>query len=227
MLTIELEIERIDYENSVGNLLPTLVRGDTAGPEAGLAEKLLVRLGKDAVPLSKKLLSYLDVDTRDRLLIWLLQCHQRETLETLNSHLAEALGGNMVMIGGLAAEDLPGTRLKLTALQVSVDYDALLDSPALSGVLPGAARLALRLLSPQALEKQGIGLLGTEPVKTKVLSFLTDGLEQAGLILTLQDMQISGETAIPLSDGSADAALPPELEDALLDALVAWMKDTV
>lgn len=223
VLTINLEIEKIDYERSLENLLPQMVEKAAGKPSPSDLERYLCKLGDDAVPVAKKLLSYMDVAEKDAIIVWLVNSRQSEFAATANAHMEETLPGKVVQIGGFYAEDLPGTRLRLSAAQVNIDYLALFSSPMFSGSLvSGAARLALQMMSQEALEKQGVTLLNSELVKPKVLSALSEGLRKSGLAVTFRDMKLA------VNNGAAkpgDAQLPDSIKDSLVDALIKWMKD--
>jgi hypothetical protein len=69
-------------------------------------------------------------------------------------------------------------------------------------------------------------------VKPKLISSLSDSLREAGLHITLDDIVItedSGQEEIPrMMDPNRDEGLLPDaIEDRIIDALVAWIKETL
>lgn len=238
MLTIRLELQSIDYERSVAGLLPMVVERCAAKASPGPLEKFMARLGTDAVPVAERLLNYLGDDAKDRLIVWLLTSHEEALRGSFNGYLEQILPGGVVRVGRLGAEDREGSRLMLRASRVEVDYRGLLASPLLSaGVehlgMKGAAALALRvgsMLPPEQLEKQGLALLGSEGVKAGLLSAMTGALEKIGLFVTPWDLYVGPDSGPEEEAGSAgtDARglFPGQLEDALLDALAAYLKET-
>ena len=241
MLSIRLEIGEIDYETCAEALLPPLVGKCAARAAPSELEKFVGKLGPDAVPIARSLLGYLDGDVKDRLVVALLTAHEAGLRGALNGYLAQLLPGPAVKIGCLSALDQPGSRLSLRASQIEVDYAALLDSPLVadgldhlggeSSLLKSAAKLALQMgtrMPPEKLEKQVISLLGTDKVKSKLLTALADGLSRAGLAVTFRDMIVETTAAIELpeslSGGKDEGVIPDAVEDALMDAIIAWMR---
>ena len=75
-------------------------------------------------------------------------------------------------------------------------------------------------------------LLSSDYVKSKLISALSDSLNKAGLDITLSDVVVSadnGEGKIPrITDPDKDEGLLPNaIEDKIIDALVAWLKQTL
>lgn len=243
MLSIRLEIDQIDYEKSLGNLLPPVVEKCRAKSSPSEPEKLLRRLGPDAVPVAQKLLGYLGDKGRDAVIVWLVEDRREDLTAAANRYLEEALPGGVIRIGGLRAEDRPGPRLGVLAYGVRIDYAALLKSPLVeSGVaslgndnpfLKGAAKFALQMgakMSPETLEKQGIALLSSDAVKAKLLTGLSEGLEKMGLVVRFRDMALKTDDAAPPAQpkpAGDQGLIPDAIEDFLLDALCALLRDTV
>ncbi len=236
MLAIRLEIEQIHYETCVRSLLPSLVEHCAAKEHPNELDKSLALLGADAADAACAVLDGLDADDKDKMVVWLLGAHEERIRESANRRLAELTGGPIIRIGRLAAQDRPGSRLILQALRVEVDYPALLASPVVEGgiesigsehgILKGAAKLAVQMgahMSPASLEKYGVSLLGTEKIKSRLLSVLSDALRQAGVDVVLSDFTVeSGETiSLPETLANNDEAIPDAFEDALLSALAA------
>ena len=241
MLNIRLEIEQIDYERSLEQLLPKAVAACAAKDSPGELDKFLAKLGSDAVPVVKRLLGYLDVAVRDEIVVWLIDTHAGELAAAANGYLTGLIPG-AIQIGGFCAEDQEGSRLALMALQVKADYAALLGSPTLKasinqlGALKGPAKLVMQMgtnMPPERLEKHGIALLSSEHVKPKLLKALSDALGNAGLAVTFCDMLLETSDVIQLPDRIEESAakqkglIPDAFEEALMDAVVAWLRDTI
>ncbi len=241
MVSIQLKLDSIDYEKSIENLLPRVVDSCVSAPAPSELEKLIGKLGNDCVPVAKKLLRYLDNDLKDQIIVWLVDSHAESITKAANQYLEEILPGKVVYIGSLRADDLPGSRLSLHALQVQIDYAALLNSQLITsgvrrlgsdgGLLQGAARFALQmgsLIRQENLEKQGITLLSSDHVKPRLLSALSQAAAKAGLAVRFSDMVISPDTAgVPAVKRSSgdEGLIPDRFEDALMDALVAWLRE--
>lgn len=230
MIKISFEVQEINYEKSFESLIPQLTEGCKANPEPTEMEKLIVRLGDDTVPLVKKLLGFLDTDTRDQIIVWLLESLHDDLVSSANAAMREMLGGDAIVIGALYALDKPGPKISLHAVQVKTDSKQLIDSPALTGITGGAAKLAFRIAKAETIEKEAVKLLSSDMIKPKIISVMSDSLREAGLHLTLSDIVITedpGTEKIPrmLDPNKDEGMLPDALEDKIIDALVAWLKE--
>ena len=238
MINITLKIARIDYDKSVETLLPQLVKEAAAKENPNGLEQFLVKLGRDTVPVVRKMLGYMDDSLKDGLVVWVTENQQPRIAETVNQQLAGVLGDSVMKIGALFAEDRPGTELALYASRIETDYAALLDSPLASsalgqmsggGLMKGAAKFALSMASkasPDALEKQAISLLTSDRVKPKILGVMSDSLKKIGLEAELGDMTVQSVnvTALPMR---SEKKFPPELKDKLMDSAAALLRDNL
>lgn len=230
MLKAIVEVERIDYERSIENLLPRFVEKCAAEKKPSELDKFIARLGSDAVPVAKRIIGYLDQDARDQIVIALIEPQAERLAQTANELLEELLGGRAVLIGGFAMEDLPGPKLSISATQVRIHYGILANSPLLSGSMFGsAAKLALQMASPGTIEKQATLLLASDWIKPKLLSALSEAIQKVGLIVSLRDLTIEPDTdtGSPAGEKKDEGLLPDAVEDQLIDAVIAWMKETV
>lgn len=230
MIKISFEVQEINYEKSFESLIKQLAEECRANPEPTELEKLIVRLGDDTVPLVEKLLGHLDTDTRDQMIVWLLETLHDDLVSSANAAMHDLLGGDAIVIGALYAQDKPGPKISLHAVQVKTDSKQLVESPALTGLIGGAAKLAFRIAKAETIEKEAVKLLSSDLVKPKLTSVLSDSLREAGLHITLSDVVItedSGTEMIPrMMDPDKDEGLLPEaIEDKIIDALVAWLKE--
>ena len=174
MIKAIVEVERIDYERCIENLLPRFVQKCASKESPSELDKFVARLDKDAVPVVKKIIRYLDQNARDQIIIALIEPHGDRLVQTANALLEDMLGGKAVVVGGFDMKDLPGPRMTLRATQVRIDYAELANSPLFSGgILGSAAKLALQMASPATIEKQAINILGSDFVKPKLISALS------------------------------------------------------
>lgn len=232
MIRISFDVQEINYEKSFEVLIRQLVEECRAKSKPAELEKLIVRLGDDTVPVVEKLLGFLDTDTRDQIIVWLLEAQQDMIVGSLNEALRNVLGGDAIVIGALYAQDMPGTKISLHAVQVKTDSKQLIESPALTGIAGGAAKLAFRIAESETIERQAIKLLSSDLVKPRLISMLADSLNEAGLHLTLGDVVIaedSGNEKLPrLTDADKDEGMIPDaIEDKIIDAFAAWLKEIV
>ena len=92
------------------------------------------------------------------------------------------------------------------------------------GILKGAARMMLsmgRLMSPAALEKQGLNLLGTQRIKEKLMHAITEGLQQAGLDIELADMTAEQSAGGQMSQATDGSVIPADYEKKLMADMTA------
>ena len=232
MIKISLEVQEINYEKCFENLIPQLTKDFKSSTDPTEIDKLIIRLGDDLVPVINRLAGFLDTDTRDQIIVWMVEEMQDTIVDSVNKALHDYLGVDAVIIGTLYAQDQPGTRISLHAGQVRTDSTQLTDSPALTGIIGGIAKFAFMFSDPGAVEKDVINLLSSEYVKPKIISTLSDGLHKAGLQVTVSDILVSEDTGkgkIPrMKDPEKDEGLLPDvIEDKIIDALVAWLKGTL
>ena len=245
MVTIRLEIERIDYEKSIELLLPQVIDRCSKAKEPGELEKFIAKLGSDAVPVTKKLLGYLADTVKDEIIVWLADVHREKLVKASNQALEGLCAGKAICIGDLSAVDRPGPRLAIQASEVSIDYPALLKSPLMESAIDqigadgsikkGAARVAVDLgsrINLENLEKRAVTLLTTERVKGKLLTALSEALIKIGLVVAFRDL-ILWTDAAPALYNESDTSLkdeglfPDSFEDPLMDALCAYLKDSL
>ena len=99
MIRICFEVWKIDYEKIFESMLPQLTEECRAKTEQNELEKLIDRLGTDTVPLMKKLIGFLDTDTRDQIIVWLIESQRDTLVSAANKALHDLLGGDAVVIG--------------------------------------------------------------------------------------------------------------------------------
>ena len=232
MIKISFEVREINYEKCFESLIPKVTEECRSKEDPTEIDKLIVRLGDDAAAVVNKLMGCLDTDTRDEIIVWLLEKQQDVILDSVNKALQDMLGGDAVVIGTLYALDRPGTKISLHAGKVKTDSKKLAESPALTGISGGLAKLALKITDPETVEKEVIGLLSADYVKTRLISVLSDSLSKAGLHISLSDVTVrkdSGREMIPrMTDPEKDEGLLPDaIEDKIIDALAAWLKGSL
>ena len=229
MINISFVVQKINYEKCFENLIRQLVEECRSNTDPTEIDKLVARLGDDTVPVVEKLLGFLDTDTRDDIIVWILEKQQDLIVSSANKALHDLLGGDAVVIGTIYARNHPGTKISLHAGQVRTDSTQLTDSPALTGIIGGVAKFAFMFSDPGAVEKDVVKLLSSDYVKPKIISTLSDGLHKAGLEISISDVVIKedlGYDKIPrmMDPDKDEGMLPDVIEDKIIDALVSWLK---
>lgn len=231
MIKISIDVKDINYERCFETLIPQLTADCKTKTEPELFDKLIVKLGDDIIPVVEKLLGFVDTNTRDQIIVWLVEDQQETIISALNKALHDALGSDAIVIGALYAEDKPGAKISLHAARVKTDSTKLDESPMLTGIGGGLAKFVFSVTDADTIEKGAVKLLSSDYVKPKIVSALSDSLHKAGLHLTLNDIVIkedSGKDKIPrmMDPETEEGRLPAVLEDKIIDALVAWLKET-
>lgn len=230
MIKISFKIKGIDYEKSFESLLPQLTEDcKSRAEDPTTLDKFIIKLGDDFVPVVEKLLSHLDTDTRDQIVVWLIEELEEMIVSNLNKALKDYLGGDAIVIGNIYALDEPGAKISLHAARIKTDSKKLADSPALTGFTGGLARLIFSIAEADVIEREAINLLSSDYVKSQLITTLSDSLHEAGVHITLSDIVISedsGKGEIPrMTDSEKDAGhLPAAIEDPIIDAVVEWLK---
>ena len=230
MIKISFKMKAIDYEKSFESLLPQLTEDcKSRAEDPTTLDKFIIKLGDDFVPVVNKLISYLDTDTRDQIVVWLIEELEEMIVGTLNKALVDMLGADAIVIGNIYALDEPGAKISLHAARIKTDSKKLADSPALTGFTGGLAKMIFSLTDPDTIETEAVGLLSSDYVKSQLITTLSDSLHEAGVHITLSDIvisQYSGEEEIPrIADpGEDEGHLPAAIEDPIIDALVEWLK---
>lgn len=234
MLDICLELAQVNHRKCVEVLLPLLVEHCAAKANPNELDRFLAKLGPNAAPAACELLDEMDADSKDRLIVWLVAAHEERLRDSADRHLAELFDAPIIQVGHFSAIDRPGSQLALMATQVRIDYPALLHSSLVedgidqigreNGVLKSAAKLALQMgmhMSPENLEKQGILLLNSAKVKSRLMVVLQDAVCQAGLDVTLSDMKVSQSAPGTPPGQLAGSPLPEDFANEWMDALAA------
>ncbi|MCR5825319.1 MAG: hypothetical protein K6G54_02005 [Oscillospiraceae bacterium] len=217
-MDIRLELAAVDHKACVEMLLPLLVAHCAAKTQPNALDRFLAGLGAEAADAAGAVLERMNTEEKDKAVVWLVSAHEERMRNSANRHLAALFGAPIVRVGRFLAVDRPGSDLTLRAAQVAIDYPALLRHPLVTDgverlggdnlVLKGAAKLVLRLgthLSNESLEKQGILLLNSEPVRQRLTTVMQDAVRQAGLAVTVQDVAAEPDGTAPLAAAADDA----------------------
>ena len=121
MIKISFDVQEINYEKCFESLIPQQTQELRSSKNPAELEKLIIRLGDDLVPVVNKLVGFLDTDTRDLIIVWMVEKMQDSIVSSVNKALHDYLGGDAVVIGALYALDEPGTKISLHAVRVKTD----------------------------------------------------------------------------------------------------------
>lgn len=254
MINGKITITSVDYEKSFQSLLPKLIQkcGDMENP--GLAIRFINKMGTDSLPVVLKIMRYMSDAEKEALLLAIIDSNRIQITEALNKFLADHDFGNAVQIGDISAVKMENEEgFSLVATGVKIDYDALLKTRLVSenidsyadraaekfgigaGFLKLAGRGVLRAgakAAPGTIEQKAVDLLSKDGNREKVPAVLNEGLEKNGLYLEMNDfvlMHTADEGTDPnVIDEVRDSKLhlPESVEESLLDAVVAYLKET-
>ena len=234
MIDVLLRVSGIDYEESARRMVPRLVSHCRKKSAPREWEKLLAGLGDAAVPLAVGVLGQIDPAQRGRVTAALFTAYEPQLLESMNRHITDILPARL---GGMAALESGDGGMTLAISQTRIDYASLPSSPLFTavmgggeaGLLLGAARFALQSMSPDALEKQLVGLMGSDQIKGRLLPRFQETLGKVGLAARVEDMILytSGPEKVRGPAREVDGLLPDEVEDLILNGVVRYLRQLV
>lgn len=216
MLTIRIEIVKIDYESCIRSLMERFQMKIQMWSEVGIFGRLLEKLDGSAPDIFCCLSKYIPNEGKGMLISELANQYREKLTEASNKALASNdLGKNIVFsqveFGALGGE------LFISARNVKVNYSGImgnenvkkkvedsaqqyLDSTALGKKLPGlgsvlkgkvssAARFAAALM-PGEIEKKALQLLAIPENKAKLMNLLEEMLVREGLVMKIGEISI-------------------------------------
>jgi len=255
MVNGKITITSVDYENSFRSLLPKLVQKSKTIENPGLFIRFLNKMGDDSLPIVLKIMGHMSGTEKEELLLAIIESNQVQISEALNKFLINHDFGNAIQINEIHAVKMVSEEgFSLAVTGVKIDYDALLKTNLVSknidsytdivaeklggkgaGFLKGAAKIALYAgakVAPGTIEQKAVALLNKKENKERVLQVLKEGLEKIGLYLNVKDidlLHVQQEQSDPsVIDEVKDKKfqLPESVEESLLDAVVAYLKET-
>lgn len=257
MISGTIVISDIEYEKCFRSLFPALVRKIDAMENPGTAFRFMTKMGDDLLPVMLKIMDHISNEEKEKLLLGMIDLFQEPICTSLNRFLSNQEAGRGIRIGRIGAlKEEGGENLFLVITGVSIDYgllvktnlvnqniDAYMDNLTRwkwlgeSSFLKGTAKLALRAgakIVPEEMERKGMELLNRPDIKKRVMCLIPEGLEKAGLYLTVQDFSLKEDTVKEEpdtvrieEDSKAGFKLPEEMEEILLNGVVAYLKATV
>lgn len=216
MLTIKVEVIRIDYEKCIRSLMERFQMKIQERSDAGLPGRLLEKLGGSAPDVLCCLSGYIPVEGKGMLISELANQYRAKLTEASNKALASNELGKNIAFGDVEFRSL-GEQLFISAQNVEVNYSGImgnenvrkkvedtaqqyLDGTALGRKLPGLGSLlkekagsAVRLaatLAPGEVEKRALQLLASPANKEKLAGLLEEMLIREGLAMEIGEISI-------------------------------------
>lgn len=216
MLTIRIEVVKIDYERCIRSLMERFQMKIQTWSSAGIFARLLEKLGGNAPDIFCCLSKHIPNEGKGMLICELANQYQEKLTEASNKALASNDLGKNIVFGQVKFEAL-GEELFICARNVQVNYSGImgnedvkkkvedtaqwyLDSTALGKKLPGlgsvlkgrvssAARFAA-VLMPGEIEKKALQLLAIPENKAKLTGLLEKMLVREGLVMKIGEISI-------------------------------------
>lgn len=223
MLAIIIKIKSIDYEETLKGIFP-LVTEEIGQLNSGHWVIQLIRsLGDKAQTVASGVLRRLQNDLKDELLVRCVNAYERVLTCKANDELNKRYG-SCFKIGALLMERDEGLYLQIR--QVQVAYVSLPDllfghaNPLLRMVEAAAGRIGYGSFEATALE-----LIRQNESKRKLLSGIQTFLNQNGIIVQLEDMDVAEEPGVSFPSFRTDFVLNENLTTALCGALAGYLGD--
>lgn len=227
MLSVNIRIENINYEQTVTAAFPLLKRNIQEMNAKHIALHLLQKLDDKALPVLLNVMQYMSKDAKDEIMIAALNGYSALLCDKLKSELSCHPIGKHLKIAQISA-DKAGNAIYLHFRNVECDYYALVREN-VSGLRGFGLGIVAGISGPVA-ELLALKRLWTEENKEKLLILIQNTITQYGLAMDLADMDLANDT---VSDNSSPAEregkllLSDELLDAILDALAQYLRNTV
>lgn len=236
MLAAEITIGTMDTRETARRLMPSLLKRLQAFPQDSYLTGIVRKMGNSASDALLDILARMPMARQQELLCTVTDFFAPEIEEKLNAALADSIGE--VQMRQVSIRQEYSGEIVLAVGQVSCDYPALIrrQKPvqgggflgwAKSAAISGAASVAEHM-DPEDLERKGIAILETPPVKRKVLEAVEKVAAEKGLAVTLNDIhftQVFGPAASFADDGTRVLRFSKGLEEAIRTAGTAYLKE--
>ena len=251
MVTVKIDIGKIDYEKNFKELFPVVMKKLEIVENKNLALRFLMKMGEASMTAVLGILGRLDERAKGEILCGIIRLYGQEIVSRLNETLEkDEIGRNINITQILLLQD--GEKMELYAYGAKINYRGLLDNQdiqkkvkdaaenmaqGLGGLFQEAignnvgklAKAAARI-APGEVERVGLNLLQKENVKRKLLALSEKALHDKGVWLDLIDFNIEQidtkqEFIDTLQENTESKQLfSEELEEKILNAVVDYIK---
>ncbi len=227
MLNADIEIQKIDYENSVKNLVGRIMPKIKDKPEADMVVRLLQKLGNHAPDVFCNLIQYMPDRGKAKLICELVNQYQEKLTGMVNDALAQHELGKNIILGSIFFQAFEEGLLIYTQ-NIKIDYSGILDNeavqkkvedtvqqyadnsflkkiPKLGGLLKENANTAAKaaaVLAPAAIEKKALQIIESPGNKEQMRALLEKVLKKEGLVLEIGQIHILGADMASIKDHS-------------------------
>ena len=222
MLAVMLKIGQIEYDGTLKAILPWVVEQVNRQGAGHWVARLLRDLGDDADRVALGVLGRLGQEAREELLVHCANACGPLLTRKANEALARKYGP-CVSVGALWMERDEGLYLQLR--QVRVAGDSLPGQLLSQRVNPLLRMLAAAVGNDaDSLESALLGFFGQRENRRRLLKELQGVLDQHGLGLRLEDLDLAREPDESPFPFRQDTALKDDLKIALVDAVAGYLK---
>lgn len=252
MINLKIIVKEIDYEKSFANLFPVALKKCSEIADPNMAVRFLKKMGDASMTAALGVMNQMTDRGKGELLCTLVNLYSGEIQAALKTYLEKNELGENIKIGDICLTQDSNGCLALLGYDIRINYSALADNShvqdkikdiagnMVSGVSKfgwlkeaaadgaGLAAKAVAGIAPGKVEKFGISLLENPKNKKKLMTWAEQTLTEKGVCLTLEDcffVQESDSETWSANEQEKDKKFfPEELEDALMDAVVKYLK---
>ncbi len=252
MVHVKIIISEIDYEKSFANLFPMALKKCSVIENPNMAVRFLKKMGDASMTAALGVMNQMAEQDKGKLLCALLNLYSDEIQKALKMYLEKNEIGKNVKVGDVFLTQDETGRLALLGYDIRINYSGLADNSHVQEKIKGiagnmvggvskigwlkeaaadsagfAAKAAAQL-APGKVEKLGISFLEKPENKKKLITWAAQTLTGKGVCLTLEDCFFVQDEDLETWDVNKQEkdrrAFPEELEDALMDAVVGYLK---
>lgn len=236
MLSAQIKIQNIGYEDTFCQLFPVIKDKVSAMEDNQPFIRLFHKLDDAALPVLLGIMSKLDKEAKDDLLVICLNSYAPKLIEKLNEQFANHPLGKNLNIESLSVAKDENCILWLRLDHITINYSGLLDQEQIQqkmeqklGSLAGWAKLAGKaaaFVTPEFAEEKALSLLWKEESKRVLLALMQSTIDQHGLVLELVDLYLEQDkqSDSDIVEIPTDFRMTVELEDNLITALAEYLK---
>ena len=230
MLHLKVTLTGVQYEQTLSALFPALMEKLDRQQEPTLPVLLLQKLGARSEKAALAILSRLDAQSKNGLLLCVFQSLRPQLETKLKALLAK--GGYGIDFSDLSVTCDEQGRFLCCFHQVCIDYQTL--SERLPDIAHQRRGMGLAAAATGLLGSLGVGdsavtaLLKTEAARRTVANVLEQALRKNGVMVNVTGCEVfKTETEIAATPVPEALALPPEVMESLADAIAGYVNELI
>lgn len=237
MLAANIKINSIDYEQTFQGIFPVVSKKIMAINTKKMLIRLFQQLGDASLPVLLNILRRLPEDTKDELLVRILDAYESQITVMLNEALKDKWGHGII-ISEISLDRQDGLILSIGHIKLNYSellnnnlrYDEIINR---LGIFPGSIAISATMAAaalPNILEKKGLTLLRKDENKARLIYLVKTVLTKYNIKIELGDIQIvQAETTSEKHyyREKKPFILSEELENDIISALAGFLKEEV